>query len=353
MLRLQRKLIFALIFSNFLFLAAQTPVYSTEYNEGDPCDGMPGAWHVKNDATGVSFLICYDDPTTDFFTKAMDFTDYGMMQLPSIDGASCAASQAGAINYTSTPNPMVQYCDGTNWVQWGSTPSVTGDPPSYSGPGGSAAGVQGELQFNVDGTLLGGVSQLHWDDANSRLGINTTTPSTVVHIATGSGQWQDGGLSFGGGSTGIYESASNTLALRANGSNRVIVNSTGMGVGKTPAATVDVNGDIYYTGVLVDSSDRRTKDNIKNIDISLGKINLMKPVSFTQKDDDTNKKHLGLIAQDVQPVFPELVHIKDEDGTLGVDYIGLIAPIIKAVQELSEENERLRARIEHLEKVNE
>jgi hypothetical protein len=327
-------------------------VNAAEYNEGDPCDGMAGAWHQKNDANGVYFLVCYDDPVTDFFTKALDFTDLGMMKLPIINGAACDPSLAGSINYSSAPTPLIQFCNGSSWVEWGSTLVVSGDPPSYSGPGGTAAGVQGELQFNVDGTLLGGVSQLYWNDGTSRLGINTTTPATVLHIGTGNGQWTAGGLSFGGGTTGIYESAANTLALRTNGGDRVFINATGMGVGVTPAARLDVAGDIYYTGILMDTSDRRTKENIKSLEGSLEKISRLDPVSFTRIGENPDELHLGLIAQDVQEIYPELVQVKDENGTLGVSYVGLIAPLIQAVKELKEENAHLSARIKELEQLN-
>ena len=47
---------------------------------------------------------------------------------------------------------------------------------------------------------------------------------------------------------------------------------------------------------------------------------------------------------------PELVHEIDADGTLGVSYNGLIAPMIEAIKELKLENEMLRARLDALEK---
>lgn len=384
---------------------------AAEYNSGDPCDGTPGAWHQKNAADGVSFLVCYDDPTTDYFTEALDFTDYGLMRLPQIDGVPCDPSLAGAFNYTSAVDPIVQYCDGTTWVQWGSTPTITGDPPAYSGPGGSAAGVQGEIQFNVDGTLLGGISQMYWDSANLRLGFNTTTPSTILHIGTASGLWADGGISFGTGNTGLYESASNVIAFRANGSNRAYVSSTGLGIngtpstrlhvnagsgdftggglsfgatadtgiyesaddiltlrseatdivfvssggvgiGKSPVVALDVNGDINYSGVLVDTSDRRTKENIEPLAGSLEKVGQLKPVTFNRIGEDSGEVYFGLIAQEVQEIYPDMVHVKSEDGLLGVNYIGFIAPLIHSVQELKAENAALRERIEALESKN-
>lgn len=403
-----KKAVF-LVFVVFLVLFRNSS-QAAEYNASDACEGMGGALHVKNDANGVTYLVCFPNAGTDFFTNALYLTNYGMMQLPVINGAPCTATEAGAINFSTASGAIMQYCDGTTWVTWGSTPTVTGDPPSYSGPGGTAAGSQGEVQFNLDGTLLGSTSFLFWDDSNQRFGVNTQTPSTILHIGTASGQWTQGGLSFGGGNIGIYESASNVLALRTGGSNRVFVNNTGLGVKGTAStalhinsasgsfsgaglsfgssadtglyesaddvlalringtdsvflnatglgigaasttAALEVTGDIHYSGTLVDTSDRRAKDNINEISGSLDKINRLKAVTFTQKGDQAQALNYGLVAQDVQEVYPDLVHAKGGDNMLGVDYIGLIGPLIHAVQELSAENERLRVRIEKLER---
>lgn len=102
----------------------------------------------------------------------------------------------------------------------------------------------------------------------------------------------------------------------------------------TPAYTLHVTGDIAYTGVMVDVSDRRRKDEIKPIESALDDIVRLQPVSFVMKDDPTRALEYGFIAQDVQQIYPHLVKTAhDKDQTMSLNYIGLIAPMLKAMQE--------------------
>jgi len=57
---------------------------------------------------------------------------------------------------------------------------------------------------------------------------------------------------------------------------------------------------------------------------------------------------IGLIAQDVEPLLPELVH-ESEDGYKSIDYARLTAVLVEAMKELKAENEDLRSRIDRLE----
>jgi len=77
-------------------------------------------------------------------------------------------------------------------------------------------------------------------------------------------------------------------------------------------------------------SDSRFKENVVVISGGLDKIMQLEGVSFDWKSN--GKKSVGLIAQDVQKVFPELVSV-DENGILSLNYAGLSAPIIEAIQE--------------------
>ena len=112
---------------------------------------------------------------------------------------------------------------------------------------------------------------------------------------------------------------------------------------------MDVVGDINYTGTIVDVSDIRLKENISPIESPLESLLTLTGISFTMKDDPKEKVEYGVSAQDVQKVFPEIVHIVDaETGTLGVTYDGLIAPMIEAIKEQQTQIESLKAEIEEL-----
>jgi hypothetical protein len=104
----------------------------------------------------------------------------------------------------------------------------------------------------------------------------------------------------------------------------------------------------YYlqsaTSVRADS-DRRIKDNIETIESALDKVNRLRGVSFTRKDlADKTKKHIGLIAQEVLEVIPEVVG-GSEETSYSVGYAELVAVLIEAIKEqqtyIKEQDERI------------
>ena len=102
-------------------------------------------------------------------------------------------------------------------------------------------------------------------------------------------------------------------------------------------------------------SDIRLKENITPIDSALYKIGQIEGVSFNWRDSDKydDRTHLGVIAQQVEGVFPEVVFTSDDEmGTKSVDYNGLIAPLIEAVKELKGQSENLQAQNLTLENQN-
>ena len=114
-------------------------------------------------------------------------------------------------------------------------------------------------------------------------------------------------------------------------------------------AIVRSTGDIvaYY------SSDERLKDNIQVIDGALEKVSQIKGVEFDWNDkQDVYEGHdIGVIAQDVEAVAPEIVETR-EDGYKAVKYEKLTALLIEAVKELTEQNKQMKAEIETLKSIN-
>ena len=105
-------------------------------------------------------------------------------------------------------------------------------------------------------------------------------------------------------------------------------------------ATIDCYRNIDMHGhFVINESDARLKTNISQIkeDNVLSKINALKVKSFNWKENGEHVK-AGLIAQELQEVFPELVS-KNRDGYLGINKTGLIEYIILAIQELNKKIE--------------
>ena len=119
----------------------------------------------------------------------------------------------------------------------------------------------------------------------------------------------------------------------------------GSGFGVYSTAKIASEKDI----IAFVSSDERLKTNIKPVDDSLNKIIKLNGVSFEWKNgyDDRvqNKTNLGVIAQDVQEVIPEIVKER-KDGYLAVQYDQLVPVLIEAVKDQQKQIDELKKKLE-------
>lgn len=114
---------------------------------------------------------------------------------------------------------------------------------------------------------------------------------------------------------------------------RPLANSS-CSIGTTSYAFWSMYSYNYYT-----ASDRKLKQGIEDLDLGLEFIEKLKPKAYSYTADSSHNKRFGLIAQDVEEILEEdditsSIVINDND-TRNINYSELIAPLIKAVQELS------------------
>jgi len=112
-------------------------------------------------------------------------------------------------------------------------------------------------------------------------------------------------------------------------------------------------GDVYAASDVIayySFSDKRLKTDIKPTTDNLDKILKLEPVEYSWKDGSRDgKKEIGLIAQDVEKVVPEVVRentrLSDDDDTLykQVDYEHLVSTLIGAVQEQQKQIDELKS----------
>jgi hypothetical protein len=102
---------------------------------------------------------------------------------------------------------------------------------------------------------------------------------------------------------------------------------------------VDHDGNVTATSFIY-SSDRNLNQDIKVIPNALDKVLKLDGVMFNWKAD--NRPDLGLIAQEVEEVFPELVHTNGATNLKSVEYGNLVAPIIEAIKEQQKQIEELK-----------
>jgi hypothetical protein len=154
--------------------------------------------------------------------------------------------------------------------------------------------------------------------------------------------WENNGARIGMRSTD--NSGSGNLYFTAGtDSVKMFVGSSGnVGINTTaPSTTLEVVGTITCT-TLVETSSVVAKTNVKKLTSQTAKIAKLSPVSFNYKKD--NKRSLGLIAEEVAQVYPELVEY--ENGRpLGVNYSKLTAVLISTVNELAAEVAELKKQL--------
>ncbi len=101
----------------------------------------------------------------------------------------------------------------------------------------------------------------------------------------------------------------------------------------SPSEKLEVNGNIKATAFLY-SSDLRLKENIAILSGSLEKVLSLHGYSYTWKD--SKKNDLGIIAQEVESQYPDIVHTDMVSGMKSVEYGNLIGPMIEAIRELKQ-----------------
>ena len=161
----------------------------------------------------------------------------------------------------------------------------------------------------------------------SRFGNTTSNTAIFLQSVTTSGPSNGTSIQSATytGSSGAF------LVLNPSGGNVGISTATA-----TPSYALHVSGQIYATGSITSNSDGRLKNILAPISNGLEMLQLLNPVSFTMKDDDTSRVKYGFIAQEISNAFPELVYeVPDERNTLHMTYSDLIGPLVSAVKELS------------------
>jgi hypothetical protein len=173
----------------------------------------------------------------------------------------------------------------------------------------------------------------------ANVGPGTANPSCARIMAVNDGNLS-AHITF---STKLPGGIANALAERVR-----ILSGGNVGIGTaSPGYKLEVAGAIYASGDITAMSDARIKDNIHPIDDALTKLNMITGYTYTRKDadvlqEDVGTKHIGLIAQEVKEVLPEVVSYDKENDRYGVQYGNIVAVLIQAVKELKGEVDMLR-----------
>jgi len=203
---------------------------------------------------------------------------------------------------------------------------------------------------------------------NGNTGIGTVSPGAKLHVVSGTSGYVGGnfpgitlegsgntyfnilspnssetGLLFGKASDAaaggiVYNNAGNpnSLDFRTNGNiTRMLIYS---------------NGNAWLQGTLTQASDVRLKKDISALQNPLQKLIQLNGYTYHWKNEnDDNRLQTGVLAQEVQKLFPELV-AENKEGILAVNYSGLIPVIIESIKEQQKIIEKQQKQIDELRK---
>lgn len=200
---------------------------------------------------------------------------------------------------------------------------------SSSGNAAYLASTSGHALITNGGNVgIGVLSPNNQLDVNGRVRIRHTTNSAGVWMSNSTNSLSDADGAF-------YGMKTNT--------------ETGIYIGNAWRFWVTSAGNATLLGTLTQSSDKRLKKDFSRLTHSLSDIYQLNGYHYKWIEESRSKDlQTGLIAQEVQKIFPELVQT-DEAGFLSVNYIGLVPHLIEAVKELRNENNALKGKNQTLE----
>lgn len=230
-----------------------------------------------------------------------------------------------------------------------------------------------DITFGFD-SYASGFSEKVRFKASGMVGIGTATPTlstgtsgmvvqnnTYIQMRVQSSS-SAAGLEFKPSSGHQYEiQADNTnkwfVYDRTANAFRLVINTLGqVGIGTAlPTQALEVAGNIIASGTIT-PSDFRYKKNIQPIQSALSKLVLLNGVTYDYRTDEFPEKkfnegeQLGLIAQEVEKIFPQLV-VTDNKGYKAVDYVKLVPVLIESTKEQQSQIDGLKQQVDALQKL--
>jgi hypothetical protein len=255
--------------------------------------------------------------------------------------------------------------------------TLTGDKPTIRFNSTQGAGGNEKWVIHNSSHAAGGLEFSEGTDGstwNSRMiiaptgkvGIGTTTPNARLEVqvtsdpnegfGAGAGKAIYANTSVAGGVavTGIYSGTGNHIGVLGQSDSGIgVLGTSANGYAGDFQGTVKIRGQLLNnadTCFMNCPSDIRLKRDIQPLNPVLAALTALEPVEFSWRTEEfptmgvSTERTVGLIAQDVEPVLPELV-FEDDKGYKGVRYEQLPVLLLEGVKELKAENDALRTEL--------
>lgn len=255
--------------------------------------------------------------------------------VPNKVGTSTVGGTAKPIYLSSgTPTACSSTVGGTSKPVYMSSGTVTACSATVGSASLPVYMSSGSLTACTASSLFSALSY-----SGSTLSITVAGKTRTATISGGSGSWNGGTVTNTIIAPYLWiNTTSSSHRLAVNGGALVTGNmqvDSNLFVGTTQSSyKCAIVGNGIITGTWQQNSDMRLKDRIDGVSGVLMAINTLDVFRYTWKDGRDKKYHLGVSAQQIQAIFPELVGSDIYDGYLNVDYTTL--GVIVAVQGIKE-----------------
>ena len=291
---------------------------------------LTGIVHTSNGGTGLSNI-------------PFGYLLYGSNQNPlGYDNNLIWNSETSNLIVTGiiTSNVTSKFFNGDGrFIQGINATNIMGILPVQNGGTGLSDFPIGNILYgnNYDNSkIFDYTNNLFWDINNKKLGINVPgTPPTPLCTLDVRGDINVSGDIYKGIEKYVTFSGWDNYKNK-----KTITTASNVLINSYNDRDCDENyqlkvlGNIYASGDITALSDERYKNNITNIDNALSKVESMRGVYFTRNDNNSKKRHLGLIAQEVEKIIPEVI-IDSEITGKSIAYGNLVGLLIESIKELS------------------
>jgi trimeric autotransporter adhesin len=294
----------------------------------------------------------------------------GDSALMSIQGAAAGNIAIGgeALQYTTSGSQNIAIGSDAAYQSNGSNNTIIGYlTMTAAGSGGNNTALGAYALGSSSGNSNTAVG------AQAGYSVGTGTDNTLLGYESGYGVTGSHNIVLGEDPSGAITSGSSNILIGNSLSNVTNTSSSQLDIGdlimgsisgSTPEVGIGtrtyqgqgltVSGDVWAT-IFQMTSDARLKTNIRPLADALGRIGQVKGVTYEWKPPEAreigkdmslplNQPQMGVLAQDVEAVFPEAV-TTGPNGLKSVNYESLAAPLIEAVKTLKRQNEVLIAAV--------
>lgn len=304
----------------------------------------------SNDIFSGPNTICYFNTTSDpvfqhlnwghdaIFQAFDNYYDQGWMSSSS-NGNFLIGKSPNQLNFYAASNVDVGY-DATDIFKVG----LSIHDNTYVGVGNSIP----EGQLDIHGTsFMRGDTTIVNSTFNVSNIIGNVPMYTVGNTLDVFGRcFVSGGLEVGNDGSMLFvtpDNAYNTSLWKMTNTGNVYITDSNVGIfTSNPQYPLEVNGNMHVAGYITSLSDARLKKNISALSNCLDGLCKLTGYSYELSNSVTQTRHFGLMAQEVENVFPELVDYDIKYDKYSVKYCNMIAVLVESIKDLKREIELLR-----------